>query len=40
MHVKFEFYGTPQFPNEEDHSYIEFKLDENELTQTLFIKVH
>ena len=38
MHVKFEFYD-PSNPNEEDHAYIEFKLDENELTQTLFIKV-
>jgi len=38
MHVKFEFYD-PTNPEEEDHSYIEFKLDENELTQTLFIRV-
>ncbi len=38
MHVKFEFYD-PAVPNEEDHAYIEFKLEENELTQTLFIKV-
>jgi uncharacterized protein YndB with AHSA1/START domain len=38
MHVKFEFYD-PAVENEEDHSYIEFKLDENELTQTLYIKV-
>ncbi len=38
MHVKFEFYD-PAVPNEEDLSYIEFKLEENELTQTLFIKV-
>lgn len=37
-HVKFEFFD-PKNPTEEDHSYIEFKLEENELTQTLFLKV-
>lgn len=37
-HVKFEFYD-PKNPNESDHSFIEFKLEENELTQTLFLKV-
>ncbi|TFV97649.1 ATPase [Algoriphagus kandeliae] len=37
-HVKFEFFD-PNNPDEEDHSYIEFKLEENELTQTLFLKV-
>lgn len=38
--VKFEFFN-PSSPEEEepDHSYIEFKLDENELTQTFFLKV-
>jgi uncharacterized protein YndB with AHSA1/START domain len=37
-HVKFEFYD-PKNPEESDHSFIEFKLEENELTQTLFLKV-
>lgn len=37
-HVKFEFFD-PTNPEEKDHSYIEFKLEENELTQTLFLKV-
>ena len=37
-HVKFEFYD-PKNPDESDHSYIEFKLEENDLTQTLFLKV-
>ncbi|MBY5950231.1 MAG: START-like domain-containing protein [Cyclobacteriaceae bacterium] len=37
-HVKFEFFD-PNNPEEKDHSYIEFKLEENELTQTLFLKV-
>lgn len=37
-HVKFEFYD-PKNQNDSDHSYIEFKLEENELTQTLFLKV-
>lgn len=37
-HVKFEFYD-PKNPDESDHSFIEFKLEENELTQTLFLKV-
>ena len=36
-HVKFEFFD-PTNPEEKDHSYIEFKLEENELTQTLFLK--
>jgi len=36
--VKFEYFN-PNDPEEEDNSYIEFKLDENELTQTLFLKV-
>ncbi|HCH43760.1 MAG TPA: ATPase, partial [Algoriphagus sp.] len=26
-------------PYESDHAYIEFKLEENELTQSLFLKV-
>lgn len=37
-HVKFEFYD-PAGPESSDHSFIEFKLEENELTQTLFLKV-
>lgn len=37
-HVKFEFYD-PKNPEEEDHSFIEFKLEENDLTQSLFLKV-
>jgi uncharacterized protein YndB with AHSA1/START domain len=37
-HVKFEFFD-PKNPNEEDKAYIEFKIEENELTQTLFLKV-
>ncbi len=37
-HVKFEFFD-PKNPDESDNAYIEFKLEENELTQTLFLKV-
>lgn len=37
-HVKFEFFD-PNQPDEKDHSYIEFKLEENELTQTFFLKI-
>ncbi len=37
-HVKFEFY-VPKNPDEADHAFIEFKLEENDLTQTLFLKV-
>jgi uncharacterized protein YndB with AHSA1/START domain len=37
-HVKFEFFD-PKNVETQDHSYIEFKLDENELTQSLFLKV-
>jgi uncharacterized protein YndB with AHSA1/START domain len=37
-HVKFEFFD-PKNPINEDNAYIEFKLEENELTQTLFLKV-
>ena len=37
-HVKFDFFD-PHNPDEADHSYIEFKIEENELTQTLFLKV-
>lgn len=37
-HVKFEFFD-PDKPDEDDHAYIEFKLEENELTQTMFLKV-
>lgn len=38
LHVKFDFFD-PKSPNETDHSFIEFKLEENELTQSLFLKV-
>jgi len=38
IHIKFDFYD-PKNPDETDHSFIEFRLDENELTQTLFLKV-
>jgi uncharacterized protein YndB with AHSA1/START domain len=37
-HVKFEFFD-PKKPIDEDNAYIEFKIEENELTQTLFLKV-
>ncbi len=37
-HVKFEFFD-PKNPDTSDHSFIEFKLEENELTQSLFLKV-
>jgi uncharacterized protein YndB with AHSA1/START domain len=37
-HVKFEFFDAKN-PNDEDNAYIEFKIEENELTQTLFLKV-
>ncbi|PSL07667.1 START-like domain-containing protein [Cecembia rubra] len=37
-HVKFDFFD-PDNLEETDHSYIEFKIEENELTQTLFLKV-
>ncbi len=37
-HVKFDFFD-PNNPDETDHAYIEFKIEENELTQTLFLKV-
>ncbi|MFD2201000.1 START-like domain-containing protein [Shivajiella indica] len=37
-HVKFDFFD-PNNLEETDHSYIEFKIEENELTQTLFLKV-
>jgi len=36
--VKFEYFD-PNDPDARDNSYIEFRLDENELTQTLFLKV-
>ncbi|MDN3670901.1 START-like domain-containing protein [Echinicola jeungdonensis] len=36
--VKFEFFD-PKHPEESDRSYVEFRIEENELTQTLFIKV-
>lgn len=39
-HVKFEFFD-PEIEEgvEEDHSFIEFKLEENELTQTFYLRV-
>lgn len=37
-HVKYDFFD-PDNPDLEDHAYIEFKLEENELTQTMFLKV-
>ncbi len=37
-HIKFDFFD-PDNPNEDDHSFIEFKLEENEVTQTMFLKV-
>lgn len=37
-HVKYEFYD-PENPDEEDNDYVEFKLEENELTQSLFLKI-
>lgn len=37
-HVKFEFFD-PKNDENSDHAYIEFKLEENELTQSLFLKV-
>jgi hypothetical protein len=37
-HVKFEFFD-PNDPTNNDQSYLEFILDENELTQSLFLKV-
>ncbi|WP_026235804.1 START-like domain-containing protein [Echinicola pacifica] len=36
--VKFEFFD-PEIENEDDNSYVEFKLEENELTQTIFLKI-
>lgn len=38
LHVKFDFYD-PNIEDEIDHSFIEFKLEENELTQSMFLKV-
>ncbi|MHA7128661.1 START-like domain-containing protein [Algoriphagus namhaensis] len=37
-HVKYDFFD-PADPDKADHSYVEFKLEENELTQTMFLKV-
>ncbi|HLW21121.1 MAG TPA: START-like domain-containing protein [Cyclobacteriaceae bacterium] len=39
--VKFEFFDPRAAEGEEqtDHSFIEFRLDENELTQTFFLRV-
>ena len=39
-HVKFEFFDPDEEEDEEtDHPFIEFKLDENELTQTFYLRV-
>lgn len=39
-HVKFEFFDPEAEEGaEEDHSFIEFKLEENELTQTFYLRV-
>ncbi|MFC4872412.1 START-like domain-containing protein [Negadavirga shengliensis] len=39
-HVKFEFFDPTEGPdNGMDHSFIEFKLEENELTQTFYLRV-
>ncbi len=37
-HIKFDFFD-PADPAADDHAYIEFKLEENEVTQTMFLKV-
>ncbi|AMQ57146.1 START-like domain-containing protein [Algoriphagus sanaruensis] len=37
-HVKFDFFD-PKNLDKNDHEFIEFKLEENELTQSLFLKV-
>lgn len=39
-HVKFEFFDPEDIDEvEQDHSFIEFKLEENELTQTFYLRV-
>jgi uncharacterized protein YndB with AHSA1/START domain len=38
LHVKFEYFD-PTNTDEPDKSYIEFKVEENELTQTMFLKI-
>ncbi|WP_209330343.1 START-like domain-containing protein [Lunatimonas salinarum] len=38
-HVKFEFFDPTDEDVDEDPSFIEFKLDENELTQTFYLRV-
>lgn len=39
-HVKFEFFDPQEgAENGADHSFIEFKLEENELTQTFYLRV-
>lgn len=39
-HVKFEFFDPAEDPeNGVDHAFIEFKLDENEITQTFYLRV-
>jgi len=38
LHVRWDFFD-PKFPNSAVESFIEFKLDETELTQSLFLKV-
>ena len=38
LHVRWDFF-EPKSPNSTTESFIEFKLDETELTQSLFLKV-
>jgi hypothetical protein len=38
LHVRWDFFD-PKSPNSTAESFIEFKLDETELTQSLFLKV-
>lgn len=39
-HVKFEFFDpSEEEEGDSDHPFIEFKLDENELTQTFYLRV-
>ncbi|MEX0882901.1 MAG: START-like domain-containing protein, partial [Cyclobacteriaceae bacterium] len=39
-HVKFEFFDPMEdTEGDTDHAFIEFRLDENELTQTFYLRV-
>lgn len=38
LHIRWDFFD-PKYPNSNSESFIEFKLDETELTQSLFLKV-